>query len=120
MGCIDTASGGRIRHVIWRKKISVVVLAAVLVAVFFEFEFSPSMQTEIADPAVEVRYQACYQEKDDEIHATAFGTIDNPDVQKEFISANRARAAAECRALHPESTIRVDAPSQFSVTPRFW
>lgn len=102
-----------------RKTISVVLLAAVLVAVLFEFEFSPSMQTEIADPAVEAQYLACYQQKDDEIHATAFGTIDNPDVQKEFIIANRARAAAECRALYPESLITVDETWRFDLRPRF-
>ena len=120
MGCIDAASSGRIRDVIRHRIISVFVLAAVLVVVLFAFEFSPSTQAEIADPDVELQYEACYQQKDDEIHATAFGTIDNPDVQKEFITANRARAAAECRALHPESTIRVEEPSQFRMTPRFW
>ena len=100
-----------------------VLLTVLLVAVLFEIDIPPSTPAEIADPAVEAQYQACYQAKDDEIHATAFGTIDNPDVQKEFITTNRARAAAECRALHPEALIAVDQSPRFrliSLAPRFW
>ena len=102
------------------KVISVILLTAILVGVLFEFDIAPSTMTEIVDPAVEANFEACYQEKDDEIHATAFGTIDNPDVQKEFIIANRARAAAECRTQYPESLISVEEPGRFSVTLRRW
>jgi len=102
------------------KLISTFLLAAVLVMVLFEIDISPSTTTEIADPAMEAQYRVCYQQKDDEIHATAFATIDNPDVQKEFIISNRARASAECGALHPESMIVVDEPWRFDLRPRFW
>lgn len=100
-----------------------VLLTVLLSAVLFEIDIPPSTPAEIADPAMEAQYHACYQAKDDEIHATAFGTIDNPDVQKEFITTNRARAAAECRALHPETLIAVDAGAEIrfvKLTPRFW
>ena len=100
--------------------ISVIVLAAVAVALLFEIDVTPSMRTEIADPAIEAQYEACYQQKDKEIHVTAFGTIDNPDVQKEFISSNRARAAEECRALHPESMVAAEEPWRLNLRPRFW
>ncbi|MGI9262489.1 MAG: hypothetical protein ACR2QR_10665 [Woeseiaceae bacterium] len=102
------------------KVISVILLTAVLVGALFEFDIAPSTMTDIVDPAVEANFAACYREKDDEIHTTAFGTIDNPDVQKEFITANRARAAAECRAQHPESLISIEEPGRFNVTLRRW
>lgn len=101
-------------------KINAVLIAVVLLVVLFEVSVSPSITREVVDPAVEAQYAACYHEKDDEIHDTAFGTIDNPDVQKEYITSNRARAAAECRALFPESTTTVEEPGGFSLRPRFW
>ncbi len=75
------------------RKISAVLIAVVLLLVLFEASVSPSITREVADPAAEARYAACWQEKDDEIHDTAFGMIDNPDVQKEFITSNRARSS---------------------------
>jgi len=102
------------------KIISALVLTAILAAVLIEVDISTSTITEVADPEVEAQYQSCYQEKDKEIHATAFGTIDNPDVQKEFITTNRARAAAECRDLNPESVIRVEEPGGVRLKLRRW
>lgn len=103
------------------------VSAIAATLIFFDvsvgFDIVMPRETEILDPQVEVEYARCYESRDDDIHATAFGTIDNPDVQKEFISANRARAAKECRALHPEARIRVKEPLRFKVVdlePRFW
>ena len=105
----------------------ILILALVVVFVLFEvnfvFDVAGSVERQVADPGVEAAYDDCYQKKDDEIHTTAFGTIDNPDVQKEFITSSRARAAAECRALHPESIITVEEPARFNLvdlTPRFW
>ena len=80
-------------------------------------------EAKVADPAIEAAYDECFAAKDEEIHTRAFGTIDNPDVQKEFITSNRARAAAECRALHPEKMITIETPARFRVVtlrPRFW
>lgn len=127
MACIDAQPDGRIRFVTQRKLISVFALVIVGVFVLYDVEFLFDItwpgQSEFVDPNVESAYQNCYAEKDDEIHTTAFGTIDNPDVQKEFITSNRARAAAECRTLYPESTIIVAEPGRFNLidlTPRFW
>lgn len=95
----------------------------ILYEVDFIFDIAGASQTQVADPAIEAAYEQCYAEKDDEIHATAFGTIDNPDVQKEFITSNRAQAATECRTLHPESIITIEDPGRFNLvdlTPRFW
>ncbi|MGI9262354.1 MAG: hypothetical protein ACR2QR_09985 [Woeseiaceae bacterium] len=102
------------------KIFSVILLTTLLAGVLFEFDIAPSTTMDIVDPAVEANFVDCYQERDDEIHAKAFGTIDNPDVQKEFITANRARATAECRAEHPESLIKVEEPGRFEVTIRRW
>lgn len=123
LGCIDAAGGGRIPVVNGTKIVITILLTALLVVVLFDIENPPPSPTQVADPEVEALYAACYQERDDEIHATAFGTIDNPDVQKEYITTNRARAAAECRALHPESFIAVEEAPRFRLvnfTPRFW
>jgi hypothetical protein len=112
------------------KKGSIIsALAIVLVGVIalfdvdLVFDIAGPVESQIADPETEARYEACYAEKDHEIHATAFGTIDNPEVQKEFITSNRVRAAAECRALYPETIITVEEPARFKLvdlTPRFW
>ena len=126
-GCFRAATDGKIRGV--KKRRIIAALAVVLAGLFllfdvdFVLDVSGSRESRIADPAIEAQYEACYAARDDEIHATAFGTIDNPDVQKEYITSNRARAAAECRALHPESIMTVVEPARFNLVdlaPRFW
>jgi len=107
------------------KVISFLILAGIIILVLFEvnIDFGGRGIDEIRDPQVESDYERCYQQEDTEIHATAFGTIDNPDVQKEYISSNRARAAAACRDLHPVSMIPVDGSPGFNLVdlqPRFW
>jgi hypothetical protein len=102
------------------------LLAGVFVALYDVdpvFDVALPGETLIPDPVVEEAYAQCYRERDEEIHATAFGTIDNPDVQKEFISSHRARAASECRERHPEVLVTVREPARFDlvdVRPRFW
>ena len=111
-----------IRRISWAVLV-VVGVALALYDVEFVFDVALPEETGIPDPAVEAAYERCYLERDNEIHATAFGTIDNPDVQKEFISSNRARAARECRELHPEVMATVRKPARFNifdVNPRFW
>jgi hypothetical protein len=57
------------------------------------------------------------------MHRQAFGTIDNPDVQREFISANRAVIAAECRGEFLQQLISVESDTSLNlidVHPRFW
>lgn len=101
----------------------VFVATIVLFEVHFVFDIGGSMTARIADPEIEAAFDDCYAKKDEEIHTTAFGTIDNPDVQKEFITSSRARAVNECRALYPETMIDVETPARFNIvdlTPRFW
>jgi hypothetical protein len=100
-----------------------IVILFVLFEVTFPFDVAPAQDIEIPDPAVEAEYSSCYQEKDREMHGVAFGTIDNPDVQKEFISTNREHIARECRLEVPEQLITVVEPSRFNlvdIKPRFW
>lgn len=95
--------------------VAALILFFVLFEVSFNFDFSPAGEGRELDPQQEARYRACYAERDREIHDVAFGTIDNPDVQKLYISNNRAIAAAECREEFPEQWIVVDEPSHFNL-----
>ena len=108
------------RHVVDRKTgvyIGIVVLAAffVLFEVSFNFRFALPDEKSEPDATQESLYAACYAERDKEIHATAFGTIDNPDVQKLYILNNRAQAATECRQEYPERQTMVKRPFQFNL-----
>ena len=109
------------------KVISILVFALVVVFILFEVDFvldlGGSVEKQIPDPAIEAAYQSCYQARDDEIHATAFGTIDNPDVQKEYITSQRAIAARDCREHHPQTMVIVETSGRFNIvdlSPRFW
>lgn len=103
----------------WKKAVWIGILALaafnMLFEVRFDFEFSLAGQSRELDPEQEARYEACFAERDKEIHATAFGTIDNPDVQKLYISNHRDEAAEECREQFPEQWITVDEPFRFSL-----
>lgn len=103
----------------WKRTISICGLALVAVFVLFDvrlnFEFSLPHQERQPDPAQEALYEACYAERDRDIHATAFGTIDNPDVQKLYITNNRAKARSACRAQFPERLVTVDEPFRFNL-----
>ena len=103
-----------------RKKAVWVGLAALagvfaLFDVRFNFEFSLPATSNQPDTAQEARFDACYAEHDEEIHDVAFGTIDNPDVQKLFIINSRKQAATECRLLFPEQLIAVEEPFRFNI-----
>lgn len=109
------------------KILQLVILAMILVFVFFEVSFpldiAPAAEARVPDPTIEAEFERCYAERDREVHRTAFSTIDNPDVQKEFISTNRERIAGECRKSNPERLITVQEPSRFNLVdlnPRFW
>lgn len=109
------------------RKAGVLLLAALAFLLLFRvtlvLEFSMPGERQVNDPAIELAYARCYGDKDREIHAEAFATIDNPAVQKEFINSNRERAAAECRALHPATTITIHEPLRLDLVdlePRFW
>ena len=115
------------RPVNTRKIILFLVAAGILMFALFDmrfvFDISMGSEREVPDPGVEAAYARCYEQKDEEIHETAFGTIDNPDVQREFITSERAIARRACRAQHPETLIVVEDPARFrliELTPRFW
>ena len=103
----------------WKKAVWIGVAALVSLLVLFEirfrFEFSMAGESSQPDAAQEARYAACFAERDDEIHDVAFGTIDNPDVQKLYILNNRKRAAAECRQNFPEQWIAIEEPFRFNL-----
>ncbi|MDA0994953.1 MAG: hypothetical protein O3A13_15145 [Proteobacteria bacterium] len=111
----------------FNRKIGLAALAITALFVFFDVNFPldvvSSYETTIPDPAVESRYVGCYQEKDEAMHKVAFGTVDNPDVQREFISTRREQIARECRELVPEQRMTVREPARFNIVdlkPRFW
>lgn len=103
------------------------LIAAVIVMslykVTFNFEFSFATQVQRPDAAVEAEYARCFERKDKDMHGVAFDTIDNPDVQKEFITANREIIARECRQRFPEKLTIVQLPFRFNLVDlqaRFW
>ena len=75
------------------------------------------------DSAQEALYKQCYASRDEQLHDTAFATIDNPDVQKEFINTSRAIAASECRDQYPQQRVTNQQPFRFNLLnlqPRYW
>ena len=95
----------------------------VLYEVTLDPQFALPMSSEKPDAEQEARYLDCYEKRDTEIHRAAFGSIDNPDVQKEFINTNRAQAAAACRTEYPVRSETVSTPFRFNLidlSPRFW
>jgi hypothetical protein len=103
----------------WKKAVWIGVAAVVALLVLFEIrfrvEFSLPGESSQLDATQEARYAACYAQRDIEIHDVAFGTIDNPDVQKLYILNNRKRAATECRQQFPEQWITVEQPFRFNL-----
>ncbi|MDZ7767986.1 MAG: hypothetical protein U5K38_02380 [Woeseiaceae bacterium] len=97
-----------------------------LVPVFFKISINPVFElpinVQVPDPEQEARFEACYAERDRRIHQQAFDTIDNPDVQREFISMHRDRARVECRQRYPRRAMMVRRPFRinlFDLQPRF-
>ena len=103
----------------WKKAVWISIGTLVVLFALFEvrvnFQFSLAGEKSELDAGQEARYAACYAERDREIHDVAFGTIDNPDVQKLYISSNRELAATECRLLFPERWTSVDEPFRFNL-----
>ena len=95
------------------------IAIGLVVFVLFEVEIDPEFalpgESRQPDAEQEDRYAACYAERDKEIHDLAFGTIDNPDVQKIYISNNRDIASAVCREEFPEQWVVVDEPFRFNL-----
>ena len=103
----------------WKNAVWIGVAAVVALLVLFEIhfrvEFSLPGASSQLDAGQEARYAACYTERDIEIHDAAFGTIDNPDVQKLYILNNRNLAATECRQQFPEQWTVIEEPFRFNL-----
>jgi hypothetical protein len=88
------------------KKIMLILVGTLLI-VFLLFEvridFQFALPAEVAgrDDEQERRYEQCVESRDREIHRVAFGTIDNPDVQREYLSTHKDRAKIDCRREFP-------------------
>jgi hypothetical protein len=95
--------------------IAMLLALFVLFEVRINFEFSLPREGRHLDMDQEERYASCYAGRDLEIHDVAFGTIDNPDVQKLYIRNNRDKAQAECRRQFPEQWVTVAKPFRFNV-----
>ncbi len=107
--------------------IVLIVFGVFLIFVLFEVELGQDVgrsdAIEVPDPVIEAQYKNCYANRDDAMHRQAFSTIDNPDVQREFISAKRAEIAAECRAQFPQKMIVLeneDSAALIRFRPRYW
>jgi hypothetical protein len=103
-----------------------VAVIAVVIALYDvqpNFVFSMPGKSDQPDPAQEALYEQCFQTQDNQIHGIAFRTIDNPDVQKEFINTGRAHAARECRDKYPQRRVTKPQPfvfNLFDLQPRYW
>lgn len=102
------------KKALWISIAALVVLFA-LFEVRVNFLFSLPGERRQLDLEQEARYAACYADRDREIHNIAFGTIDNPDVQKLYISNNREKAVSECRLQFPKQWATIDEPFRFNL-----
>ena len=99
----------------------IVVLVTALLATFslFDVSFRPEFalpgEQQVADPEQEQRFDACYARRDKLIHQQAFGTIDNPDVQREYISMHRETARQACREQFPEQFATIRTPLRINL-----
>lgn len=100
------------------KKVSHIIAILALLTAFlfslFEISFDPQFslpgEKRRANPVQEQRFVECFEQRDRAIHERAFGEIDNPDVQKEFITAERKEAGRQCRERFPERLETVHVP----------
>jgi hypothetical protein len=102
------------KKTVWISIAGLIILIA-LFDISFHFHFSPAGEGRQLDAEQEALYVACYAERDKEIHDVAFGTVDNPDVQKLYILNNREQAAMECRQQFPQQWIAIEEPFRFNL-----
>lgn len=91
------------------------VVAWTFFDVDINLEFSMPRNVEMLDFEQESLFKNCVDEKDRLIHAETFGTIDNPDVQREILVTEKERAARECREIYPERRVTTSEPFHFNV-----
>ena len=99
-----------------------VLIAAASLALFLllfdvtvRWEFSLPHDVTRPDPALEAEFSACFEKRDAEIHERAFSRIDNPDVQREFISMQRDAAEQACRERFPRREVTTRVPFRFNL-----
>ncbi len=97
----------------------VLVAALLVIVALFDIDIRPEFslpgEQQVADPEQEQRFDACYARRDKLIHQQAFGTIDNPDVQREFISMHRDTARKACREQYPEQLNTIRTPLKINL-----
>lgn len=110
-----------------KKTLGIFAIAIALTFIIYDVQLDPDFslpgEFEQTDAAQEALYMQCYALRDEQIHDTAFTTIDNPDVQKEFINTSRARAASECRDAYPQQLVTVRQPFRLNLIElhaRYW
>jgi len=82
------------------------LICIVLLKISHDIKSSPGTETGALDSEQEKRFQACVAERDREIHRRVFSTIDNPDVQREYLSTQKEIAIGECRLKYPHNGAR--------------
>ena len=102
------------------KKLIFLLLSIVIIGVlFFEIEtnvrFAFPKKIEILDSSQELIYLKCVEARDKIIHAQTFSSIDNPDVQREVLSARKNQALAECRGLHPAKMVEINQAFEVNI-----
>ena len=102
------------------KKLIFLLLSIVIIGVFFfEIEtnvrFAFPKKIEILDSSQELIYLKCVEARDKIIHAQTFSSIDNPDVQREVLSARKNQALAECRGLHPAKMVEINQSFEVNI-----
>ena len=110
-----------------KKTLGIIAVAIGLTFILYDVQLDPAFslpgEIEQTDAAQEALYIQCYESRDEQIHDTAFATIDNPDVQKEFINTSRARAASECKDEYPQQLVTIRRPFRLNLIelhPRYW
>ncbi len=103
------------------KKTAVISVTALLIVILILFDidiepkFSLPRDVETLDLEQETRFQSCVDERDRFIHAETFGTIDNPDVQREILATEKDKAVRECRGFYPEYRVTSSEPFHFNI-----
>lgn len=90
-------------------------VALILFDVEINPEFSLPREVETLDLKRESLFENCVDERDRLIHAETFGTIDNPDVQREILATEKDKAIRECRQVYPQRRITTREPFRFNV-----
>ena len=88
-----------------RRLIFLLPLVIIIGTIFFETEVNIFVtlpkKIEKSDLDQENLFLECVNAKDKIIHAQTFSSIDNPDVQREVLSAKKNQALLECRDIYP-------------------